>query len=138
MKFDTVRILLFSAEFCGVCKGIEKTRIIEKFVDKHSPPRMHVQKLVCGDVNGELSTEEFKKNFAISDSYGVEAFPTFIVEGKRRDGSGFEICRFDSATVSHFSLKEFDRVFEAAMADVEEMEGDVMSQDEASKRISWG
>lgn len=137
MKFDSIRILCFSAEYCGVCKGVEKTGVVEKFADKHFPPRISAHKLVCADVDGEPSTDEYKKNFAISDAYDVEAFPTFIIEGKLKDGTGFEIARIDSSTVSAFTLKEFDRVFKLGMKEVDEMPDDLESQDAASKRIPW-
>lgn len=137
MKFDSIRILEFSALFCGICKGVEKAGIVEKFTDAQFPPRITVQKLVCGDKDGEQSTDEYKRNFALSDSYEVEGFPTFIVEGKRRDGSGYEIARMSAETVSAFSLKEFNRVYKEGLRELEELPDDVESQDEASKKIPW-
>lgn len=142
MKFTNVRVLCFQADFCGVCKGVEKTRVVEKFVDEHTKAgadfiRIPVHKLSCGDAEGEQVTEEHKRNFAMSDSYEVEGFPTFIFEGKRADGSGFEIARASAETVSAFTLKEFNRVFAEGLEALEELPDDVESQDEASKRISW-
>jgi hypothetical protein len=137
MKFDSIRILCFSAVYCGICRGVEKAGVVEKFADKHFPPKMTQHKLVCADKDGEPSTDEFKKNFAISDAYGVEAFPTFIIEGKLKDGTGYEIARVDSSTVSAFTVKEFDRVYKVGLAEVDELPDDVESQDAASKRISW-
>lgn len=137
MKFDHIRIVQFSADFCGVCKGIDKTQVVERFVDANSPPRMSIVKLLCGDKDGAQSTPEYERNFKISDSYGVEGFPTFIIEGKRKDGSGFEIARVASDTVSAFTLKEFNRVFREGMEAIEELPDDVESQDEASKTIRW-
>jgi hypothetical protein len=137
MKFDSIRILVFSADFCGVCKGVEKAGIVEKFTDAQFPPRIAVQKLVCGDKDGEQTTDEHKKNFALSDSYEVEGFPAFIIEGKRKDGSGYEIARVSSETVSAYTLKEFNRVYKEGLKDLEELPDDVESQDEASKKIPW-
>ncbi len=136
MKFENVRILQFSADWCGICKGIDKTGIVERFIDGNTP-RMKLVKLICGDKDGEQTTEEHKRNFAMSDSYEVEGFPCFIIEGKRKDGSGYEIARVSSETVSAFTLKEFNRVYKEGLEAIEELPDDVESQDEASKRISW-
>lgn len=136
MKFESVRILLFSADFCGICKGVEKTGIVDRFIDGNTP-RMKLVKLCCGDADGEQTTEEHKRNFAMSDSYEVEGFPTYIIEGKRKDGSGYEIARASAETVSAFTLKEFNRVYREGVEAIEELPDDVESQDEASKRIPW-
>lgn len=136
MNFISKRILVFQADFCGVCKGIEKTGVVEKFVaqvDGYMP----VVRLSCGDKDGEQTTDEHKRNFALSDSYEVEGFPTFIIEGKRKDGSGYEIARASAETVSAFTLKEFNRVYREGLEAIEELPDDVESQDEASKKIPW-
>ncbi len=138
MKFTEQRILIFQAEFCGICHGIERAKVVEKFLDKHYPPKMPIVRLVCGDKDGEVPPgSDYEKNLKLSDSYAVEGFPTIIIEGKRKDGSGFEIARASAETVSAFTPKELDRVYREGLEAIEEMEDDVLSQDEASKQIAW-
>lgn len=138
MKPTAIRLLLFKREACPACDDMDKKRVVEKFTSKNYPPKMGVQTLVCMDSEGEVPAgSTFEKNFRLSDGYGVEAFPTVIIEGKRKDGTAFEVARMDSSTVSSFSARELDRVFREGMEALEDMPDDTMTQDEAAKQIPW-
>lgn len=138
MKLTALRILTFKSSACPHCDEMDHKKVIDKFIGKHFPPKIVAQTLVCLDDSGEAPEgTDFAKNFRISDGYGVQAFPTVIIEGRKKDGTAFEVARMDSETVSAFSARELDRVFKQGMAVVEDLPDDTLSQDEAAKQIPW-
>lgn len=138
MKLVAFRVLLFKSASCHFCEEMDKKKTIEKFTAKHYPPKMPVQTLVCINDDGEAPEgSELEKNFRISDGYGVEGFPTVIIEGRKKDGTAFEVARMDSSTVSDYSARELDRVFKEGMKAVNDLPDDTLSQDEAAKQIPW-
>lgn len=138
MKLTAQRLLVFKSAVCSHCEAMDKAKVVEKFTAKNFPPKIPVTTLVCLNEEGEVPAgSDFEKAFKVSDGYGINAFPTVVFEGRRKDGSAFEIARADGSTVSDFSLKEFLRVYRDGMEQVEEMPDDIMTQDEAAKTIPW-
>jgi len=131
-----LRFLVFKSDGCAHCAALDKQQTIEKFITKHCAASTKIHRLSCADKDGETPDgTDYYKAYKLSDDYGVEMFPTVILEARLPDGSGLELSRTEGGVSSRDFDKTFTQALEAYGEQVEADEG--RSQNEASKDLSW-
>lgn len=116
MEHPKMKLVKFSADFCGPCKAMEKAKTIERLIEKH--PNVSAVNYSCANKEGDAPKgSEYAKNAARAEVYVVDAFPTLIFELE----SGGELVRSEGG----MNLKELEELYEDAIARWEVGQGKV-------------
>ena len=108
-----MRLVKFGSKTCGACIAMERAKTLEKFASEF--PDVQIIKLDVSDESGESppavpddpTSIDYKKNYAISDKYEIEALPTLVFEV---EGAG-EIARIEGAA----NLKQLRELMEETL-----------------------
>lgn len=135
-SMPSLRFVVYKADGCAACAAMDKARTIESFIEKHCATSTKIVRLACADAEGETPDgSEYAKNMKLSDDYGIEMFPTVVLEAKLADGSGLELSRTEGGVSKKVFSDTFTQALEAFGEQVESDEG--RSQQEASRDLPW-
>ncbi len=87
-----MKILKFTASWCGPCQAMKKARTLEKLAEKYG-------------LELELHDVDTKKGDATADRFGVTAIPTMVLTGAR----GKELARIEGSASLAMLEKKFGR-----------------------------
>lgn len=113
MSNPKIRILKFESKTCGYCASMNKRRVVELIADEH--PGTEVVTLTISDGEGETPEgTPYQQAYEISDMYGVQALPCYIIQDER----GVEFGRIDGASSLGDFRKEVARSIEDMQASI--------------------
>jgi thiol-disulfide isomerase/thioredoxin len=105
-----IKLIKFGASFCAACKAMDRSKVFQRFKEKHPeielkiydlPGENEAEKLeALGDAEPDEALRPFVEADQEADEYDVQHLPTIIFE----DESGNELVREEEA-LSFLSLE---------------------------------
>lgn len=107
-----LRLLRFISDACAICRSQEKLQVVERFVEDK---QIAVVPLMCADKDGRSPKgTDYEAAYKLSDSYGIRAFPTLVLEAKLDGGSSVEVFRAEGGV----NVRELEKIYKESVAEI--------------------
>lgn len=78
MATKKIYALKFTSKSCPACDSMDRSQLLQKFVDSVDGFTIVTRDAICVDEEGEYEKAPYKEAFELSDELDVNSFPTVV------------------------------------------------------------